>query len=56
MPVYPSRLAASAAPKTGVFAAQSLDAGYLQLAKQGTESKCGADKEKEGKCGADKAE
>ncbi|WP_373506405.1 low-complexity protein [Thiocapsa sp.] len=41
------------------FAAQSLDAGYLQLAEAGTEGKCGegkcgANKDKEGKCGADK--
>jgi uncharacterized low-complexity protein len=31
------------------FAAQSLDAGYLQIADAGTEGKCG-----EGKCGGDK--
>lgn len=41
------------------FAAQPLDAGYLQLAEAGTEGKCGegkcgADKEKDGKSGADK--
>jgi uncharacterized low-complexity protein len=41
------------------FAAQSLDAGYMQLAEADTEGKCGegkcgGDKGTEGKCGGDK--
>jgi uncharacterized low-complexity protein len=36
------------------FAAQPLDAGYMQLAGADTEGKCGEGKCGEGKCGGDK--
>ncbi|MCG6897959.1 MAG: low-complexity protein [Thiocapsa sp.] len=52
---------------TNPFVAQTLDAGYMQIAEgdtegkcgegkcgedKGSEGKCGSDKEKEGKCGS----
>jgi uncharacterized low-complexity protein len=36
------------------FAAQALDAGYMQVAGADTEGKCGEGKCGEGKCGGDK--
>ena len=36
------------------FAAQPLDAGYMQLAGADTEGKCGGTKDAEGKCGEGK--